>query len=380
MTGGANPAVPVFSVSDFVAVVNQVVEYALPEVVVVGELANFKVSKGRWVYFDLKDDEASVRCFGTVYMLPGPLEDGMMLEVRGAPRLHPNFGFSLNVKTMRPVGEGSLRKAAELLQAKLTAEGLFDADRKRMLPYPPQRIGLISSAESAAYVDFLKILGARWGGVDVELADVQVQGERAPAQLVAALGWFNGLADPPEVLVMIRGGGSADDLAAFSDERVVRAVAASRVPTLVAIGHEVDVSLAELAADQRGSTPSNAAELLVPDRREALERLASLRLELADEWYGRLDDLRQELADMTDDMFDVLTRRLERERTALDGRRELVAALDPALALRRGFAVVRSADGRALRHGRQLQPDDIVHIELDEAHVTARVKAVEGKE
>ena len=379
MAGGTTAAVPVFSVSDFVAVINQVVEYALPEAVVVGELANFKVSKGRWVYFDLKDDDASVRCFGTVQMLPGPLEDGMLLEVRGAPRLHPNFGFSLNVRSMRPVGQGSLRKAAELLQAKLSAEGLFDADRKRPLPYPPQRIGLVTSAESAAFVDFMKVLGARWGGLDIELADVQVQGERAPSQLVAALGWFNGLADPPDVLVMVRGGGSADDLAAFSDERVVRAVAASRVPTMVAIGHEVDVSLAELAADRRGSTPSNAAELLVPDRREALERLAALRLELADEWFGRLDDLRQELADVADDSLDIVTRRLERERTALDGRRQLVAALDPALALRRGFAIVRGGDGRALRRGSQVRQDAIVRIELADVRMTARIEDIEGK-
>jgi exodeoxyribonuclease VII large subunit len=148
---------------------------------------------------------------------------------------------------------------------------------------------------------------------------------------------------------------------------------------MVAIGHEVDVSLAELAADRRGSTPSNAAELLVPDRREALERLAALRLELADEWFGRLDDLRQELADVADDSLDIVTRRLERERTALDGRRQLVAALDPALALRRGFAIVRGGDGRALRRGSQVRQDAIVRIELADVRMTARIEDIEGK-
>lgn len=364
--------VPTLRVSDFVALVNQAFELAFPEVVIVGELANFKVSKNRWVYFDLKDDGSSVRCFGTVYMLPGPLEDGMLVEVRGAPKLHQQFGFSFNMQSIRPVGEGSLRKAAELLQAKLTTEGLFDQDRKRILPYPPQRIGLITSGESAAYADFIKILKARWGGVEIELADVHVQGERSPSQLVAALQWFNEQADPPDVLVMIRGGGSANDLAAFSVESVVRAVAASRVPTLVAIGHEVDVSLAELAADQRASTPSNAAELLVPDRREVLARLREQREGLADDLLARLDDERAVIKDTIQDIADRLVEMLDDRRTSLLNLRRLVDALNPGLALARGFAIVRK-DGLAVRGG--LRAGDIVEIILSESVSRARIES-----
>lgn len=359
-------------VSDFVVLVNQAFEVAFPEVLVVGELANFKVSKNRWVYFDLKDDESSVRCFGTVYALPGPLESGMLVEVRGAPRLHQQFGFSFNMQSIRPVGEGSLRKAAELLQAKLTAEGLFDEDRKRLLPYPPQRIGLITSAESAAYTDFIKVLQARWGGMEIELADVHVQGERSPLQLVLTLEWFNGQADPPDVLVMIRGGGSADDLAAFSAEQVVRAVAASRVPTLVAIGHEVDVSLAELAADQRASTPSNAAELLVPDRREALARLRDRQQQLTDNIQVRLDEERLALRDSLQDQADRLVWLIEDRRTGLLNIRRLVEALNPGLALARGFAIVRK-DGLAVRGG--LRPGDIVEITMSELVSRAKIES-----
>mgnify|MGYP000100099152 CR=1 FL=1 len=149
---------PVFSVSDFVAVVNQTLEFAYPSVLVQGELANFRVSKNRWVYFDLKDDYSSVKFFGTVYQMPGPLEDGMLVEVRGLPRLHPQYNFSVNVQSIRLVGEGSLKKAAALLKAKLAKEGLFDDERKRPLPYPPGKIGLIASSESAAYRDFIKII------------------------------------------------------------------------------------------------------------------------------------------------------------------------------------------------------------------------------
>lgn len=369
----------VLGVSDFVAVINQTLEMVMPTVVVQGELANFKVSKGKWLYFDLKDDTASVRCFGTVFMLPGPLEDGMMLEVRATPKLHSLYGFSLNVDSIRPIGEGSLRKAAQLLQAKLAAEGLFDDERKRPVPYPPASIGLIASGESAGYADFIKILAARWSGLDIALADVQVQGERSPGQVVAAIGWFNAQAVPPEVLVIVRGGGSADDLAAFSDERVVRAVAASRIPTVVAIGHEIDISLAELAADQRASTPSNAAELLVPDRREVLSGLGAMRQDLSDDWYSRLDDLRQQLADTRDDCADRVDRIMSRSRDDIFAQRQLIQALNPAAALARGFAIVRGADGRAVRHASQTASGAIVRIETAEAWLNATVNKVQTK-
>ena len=369
---------PPLAVSDFVAMVNQTFDMAFGSVVVVGELANFRVSKNRWVYFDLKDDESSVRCFGTVYMLPGPLEDGMMEEVRGAPRLHQQFGFSFNMQNIRPVGEGAIRKAAELLMLKLEAEGLFAPERKRPLPYPPARIGLVTSGESAAYADFTKILAARWGGLQIDLADVQVQGERAPAQIVSAIQWFNEQADAPDVVVVIRGGGSADDLAAFSAEPVVRAVAASRIPTLVAIGHEVDTSLAELAADLRASTPSNAAELLVPDRRDILAQLETVKDRLALDLQLRWRDERRFLADAAAVLDDQVSRLLERRRDELRGQARLAAALDPALALARGFAIVRK-DGKAVRDG--LQPGDIVDITLHATHASARVESVqkEGK-
>lgn len=369
---------PALGVSDFVAMVNQTMEYAFDAIIIRGELANFRVSKGKWVYFDLKDELASVRFFGTVYMLPGPLEDGMMLEVRGTPRLHPQFGFSITVQTMRPVGEGAIRKAAQLLEAKLAAEGLFAPERKRPLPYPPQRIGLVTSSESAAYADFVKILGARWGGLEIELADVQVQGERAPVQITDAIQWFNQQAEPPEVLVMIRGGGSADDLQAFSVEPVVRAVAASRIPTLVAIGHEVDISLAELAADLRASTPSNAAELLVPDKRDFISQLQDVRARLGDELLGRLRDERRLLQEQLQDMRQGIDWLMEHERREVINLRRLAQAYNPTLALARGYAVVRGANGDLVRDAKAMAAGSIVSIRTDTAEARARIESVQG--
>ena len=365
----------VYSVSDFVAVLNQTLEYAYPNVVVEGEIANFRVSKNRWVYFDLKDDTAVVRFFGTVYQMPGPLEDGMTVAVRGVPRLHPLYGFSVTVQAVKPTGEGSIKKAAALLEAKLKAEGLFEESRKRPLPYPPKKIGLITSGESAAYRDFMKIITERWGGVDITLIDVQVQGEPAVAQIVGAIEQFNHMAEPPEVLVITRGGGSADDLQAFSTEQVTRAVAASRVLTLVAIGHEVDISLAELAADKRASTPSNAAELLVPDRRAVLEQLQHRRDRLSASVSQLLQGARQELRAHQDVLHRATNQVLAQARQRLALQQRLLHAYDPQAALKRGYALVRLGD-TVIRSGRDLAVQDVVDVQMADAHITARVERI----
>lgn len=371
------PAEPLeLSVSEFVALLNQTLEYAYPNLVLTGELANLRVSKNRWLYFDLKDEGATVKFFGTVYQLPGPLEDGMMLKVRGQPRLHPLYGFSINVASIRPAGEGTIRRAAELLQAKLTAEGLFDEARKRGLPYPPRRIGLVASRQSAAYADFIKILQARWSGLTIELIDIQVQGEPAPAQIVAAIEQFNAQAEPPEVLVLIRGGGSAEDLAAFNTEMVTRAVAASRVPTLVAIGHEIDFSLAELAADRRASTPSHAAELLVPDRAEALAALRSAARQLSQAGSRQIKYARTELRQRTTDLEQSLATSITAAKNSLETRRSLLAALDPEAILRRGYAIVRQR-GQALRTVQALQPDAIVDVRMSDGQFSAHIKEID---
>lgn len=366
------------SVSDFVALLNQTLEYAYPNVVIVGELANFRVSKNKWVYFDLKDETASVKFFGNVYNLPGPLEDGLLLKVRGQPRLHPLYGFSVNVLNIQPAGEGSIKRAAALLQAKLAAEGLFDEARKRGLPYPPARIGLITSRQSAAYADFIKILNARWQGVLVQLADVQVQGEAAPEQITAAIERFNTEAEPPEVIVIIRGGGSAEDLAAFNTEPVACAVAASRVPTLVAIGHETDLSLAELAADRRASTPSNAAELLVPDRRQVSAELASYKLQLARQALNRVAAARNALQQQATVLTQQITGLIRSAQTEVKSQAQLLAALNPEAVLRRGYAIVRSG-GQPLRSIRRLAGGAIVDVQLVDGYFKASVTETKPK-
>lgn len=372
------------SVSQLVALINQTLEYAYSGVVVIGELANFRISKQRWVYFDLKDDASSVKFFGTVKQLPGPLEEGMLLKVRGVPRLHHLYGFSINIQTIQPAGEGTLKRAAELLKAKLSQEGLFDPSRKRPLPYPPQRIGLITSAQSAAYADFIKIINARWRGLQIELIDVQVQGEAAPEQIARAIEHFNSQAEMPQALIIIRGGGSAEDLAAFNTESVTRAVAASRIPTLVAIGHEVDVSLAELAADRRASTPSNAAELLVPDRLHVASQLESLRQQLDQLGQRQLLAAQARLEQQAILIGDSMSVLMNRQRQALSSRSQLLEVLNPDSILRRGYAIVRrqSADSKQLstvRSVSQLGSKAEVEVQLVDGSFKATVGALSRK-
>ncbi len=363
----------VLSVSDFVGLLNQTLEFAYPSVTIVGELSSFRVSKNRWVYFDLKDELASVKFFGTVYQLPGPLEDGMLLQVRGVPRLHPQFGFSVTVQAMQPVGEGSLKRAATLLEAKLGAEGLFDPARKRSLPYPPSRIGLITSAQSAAYADFIKIMQERWGGVAIELADVQVQGEAAVSQIVQAIEWFNTQADLPEVLVLTRGGGSLDDLAVFNTEQVTRAIAASRIPTLVAIGHEVDISLAELAADQRASTPSNAAQLLVPDKASALQEFTLAQRGLTNNVEKTIRTQKEVFRGLAVELDEMITAALQQSKQRLQTTAQLLELLNPKAILARGYAVVRSG-AKTIRSVKVLKSGQNISLEFADGAAEATIK------
>jgi exodeoxyribonuclease VII large subunit len=369
----------VLSVSDFVAVFNQTLEYAYPVVTVVGELANFRVSKNRWVYFDLKDENASVKFFGTVYQLAGPLEDGLMVRVTGSPRLHSLYGFSITIQSIQPVGEGSLRRAAALLEAKLRTEGLFDESRKRPLPHPPKRIGLIASGESAAYHDFIKIAKERWGGLDIQLADVQVQGELAAGQIIAALDYFNTHEDPVDVIVMTRGGGSAEDLAAFSTEQLTRAVAASRIVTVVAIGHEVDISLAELAADQRASTPSNAAQLLLPDRRHIAAQVAKTRGQLGAALLQTVVTIQDRLQRTAQELTQAVDHMLKDNQQALRLRQQVLGALSPHVALQRGYAILRR-EGKPVTSVGQLQVGQHIALALQDGEAQADITSISQAE
>lgn len=328
-------------VSDFVAVVNQTFDYAVPSAVIIGEVSGLSIRQGKWVRFKLKDDASSVDFFGSIYQMNTPLEDGMMVAVLGKPKLSDKWGFSVSMQSVQAVGEGSIKRSFELLQKKLEAEGLFDVSRKRALPDLPTHIGVISSTEAAGYADFMKILQARWGGMNVEVARTLVQGVRAPGQIIRAIEYFNSSGNPPEVLVLVRGGGDADDLAAFNDETLVRALAASRIPTLVGVGHEIDTTLADLVADVRAATPTNAAQLLVPDKREIIERSRTMVRMMIPAIQARVNEYSREKDDLLSDSQQLISERLSAFKQELEATVRLLGEYNPMKVLARGYALVR---------------------------------------
>ena len=364
-----NNQLPAFSVSDFVASTNQTLEYAYPVVVVEGEVESFKINQGKFVFFNLKDAGASVGCFMMVFALRVPLEDGMKVAVRARPKL-TNFGkFSLTIDAIKPVGEGSIKKGFELLKAKLEAEGLFAPERKRSLPTMPHVVGVISSMQSAGYADFMKIADERWGGVEFKVYHTLVQGLDAPDAIVRAIEYFNQLETPPDVLVIVRGGGSADDLSAFNDEQLVRAIAASRTPTLVGVGHEVDVTLSDLVADVRAATPSNAAQLLLPDKREITGRVQLLVSRLAPRMVQLLEQRADHVRVLRRSIDDTLSARIEQTEGRLDHARRLLESYNPAHVLARGYALVRG----------DTTPGGMIEIERSTYTLTAEVKSYDEK-
>ncbi|MBP9748587.1 exodeoxyribonuclease VII large subunit [Patescibacteria group bacterium] len=276
----------IYEVSEYLQYLNETLRAIADQsrLAIEGEVSSFSIAQGKWVRFDLKDANGLVNCFLTTYQLKVPLEDGMKIRVYGYPKVYERYGkFSITVQRIELVGEGALRRAFELLKQKLEHDGWFSEERKRSLPRFPERIGLITSREAAACGDFLRILSNRWSGVQVLLAHVQVQGEPSVRQIVSAFRSLNALARPPEVIVLTRGGGSMEDLAAFNSLEVARAIFSSRIPVIVGVGHERDETIADYVADVRASTPTNAAELVVPDRREMLYAvsLSSTRMSAA---------------------------------------------------------------------------------------------------
>ena len=361
---------PRFSVSDFLAVVNQSLEVAFSAVEIEGEVASFKVNQNKWVFFDLKDENGSVGCFMSVYGLRTPIADGMKLIVRALPKVTTWGKFSVTVQSYHPSGEGSLRKGFELLRAKLDKEGLFAPERKRVLPAIPAHIGVISSMQAAGYTDFITILNERWGGMRVDVAHVQVQGEAAADQIIAAIRYFNESEHPPEVLAILRGGGSADDLSVFNDELLVRAIASSRIPTLVGVGHEVDTTLADLAADVRAATPSNAAQIIVPDKREFIAAANRHLSQIITRLDVNIDAAQQETGRLLVRSLEAAERRIDLSLNQAEQQRRMLAAYDPRAVLARGYAIVRGVacvgSEITIQQSKQTITAEVTHVAANE--------------
>lgn len=384
--------IAVLSVSEFISSINEILA---GECVVEGEVTHYSISQNKWVFFDLKDEGAVLHCFSTIFMLPQPLEEGMKVRVLGYPKIHDKSGkFSFTVQKVELVGEGSLKRAYLALKKKLTEEGLFDPARKRILPLVPERIGVIASADSAAWGDFKRIISNRWGGLEIVLRPTTVQGESAVHDIAAAFKDFNESPVIYDVVVLIRGGGSMEDLAAFNSEEVVRAIYASRTPVVVGVGHERDETLADFVADVRASTPTNAAEIIVPDKSDfvaqcvsdieyvdqTLEHLVFKLKQAVDQavvsmvnTFGTRTQTIQNLLEMFKYSGGFLSKKLVQYQEFITGTEVLLKNVDPKQVLRRGYSITRDEEGQIVRSQSQVDKGEKIMVELAKGTIQGEV-------
>jgi len=290
------------TVSELTARIRDLLAKNFTDIWVVGEISNCREAQSGHIYFTLKDDRAQVRCVFFKQQQRGIKfrpEDGLQMTVRGSVSVYEARGeYQIYVENLEPVGLGALQLAFEQLKKRLEAEGLFAAERKRPLPLLPSRIGLITSPRGAAVRDVVRILRRRFPNVHLTLYPVRVQGEGAAEEIVKALKFFN-LKKFVDVLILARGGGSMEDLWAFNEEAIARAIAASMIPVISGVGHETDFTIADFVADVRASTPSAAAELVVQTRREFDKHIADLRETLASQIRYRLLELSRRVHELS---------------------------------------------------------------------------------
>jgi len=394
---------PVLTVSALTALVKEVVEGTFPLVWVCGEISNFKRQQVGHCYFTLKDDKSQIRAIiwrSTAATMRCDLHDGMEVICRGHLDVYaPSGSYSLVVEELQPKGLGALELALRKLREKLAREGLFDAARKRRLPSFPRRIAFVTSPTGAAIRDFLQVLRRRWCGAHVLIVPVKVQGMGAAEEIARAIAAVNRLAHPIDVLVVGRGGGSLEDLWAFNEEAVVRAIHASRIPVVSAVGHEIDVTLSDLVADLRALTPSEAAERIVPAIDEVLSGLKNHHKRLAAAIRGRVSEARSRLDGLSArhvvrrpfDRFHDLIRqldgwgdrgsraiknrlhRLQQQLAADSGRLE---SLSPLGVLARGYSLTtRAADDRLVEDTATLSPGELIKTRFARGTAVSRVES-----
>ncbi|HQM66073.1 MAG TPA: exodeoxyribonuclease VII large subunit, partial [Anaerolineaceae bacterium] len=393
----------VFTVTALNAYLRELLETdeVLQDLWVRGEISNFSQPRSGHLYFTLKDSESAMRC---VMWKPSAMRlrftptDGMLVEAHGAMSIYPAQGqVQLYVDALRPAGEGALYQEFLRLRAQLEAEGLFDPSHKRPLPRLPKHIGVVTSATGAALHDILQTLNRRLPTLRVTVAPTSVQGVEAPAGIIAALKRLNSLPDL-DLIILARGGGSIEDLWAFNDEGVARAIFASRYPVISGVGHETDFTIADFVADLRAPTPTGAAELATPITKEELRAaLQGAEAQLTELINRQLEDLKQALQLAQSELrrssprlrilnniqrLDELQGRLERaiqqqlqrKQNNLANASDRLASLNPQAVLKRGYAIITDqATGQIISHTRQAVPWQPVWLQVQDGSIPAQI-------
>jgi exodeoxyribonuclease VII large subunit len=372
---GARPESAI-SISTLTRIAKDVVEGAFMPLWVRGEVSDFKAHRnGHW-YFCLRDESSQLRCVvwsRDRQRIPAAPDDGMQLSALGQLTVYPARGdIQFRVTAMEAAGDGLWRKALELSIARLTEEGLLAAERKRPLVAFPRRVAVVTSPDGAALHDILAVVRRRCPVVEIVVVPARVQGDGAADELVAAIERVSRWRDADTVIVG-RGGGAREDLWAFNDERVARALAGCSVPTISAVGHEVDVTLCDMVADLRAPTPSAAAEAAVPVLTELRSQLASYAAAMRGGLQRRAAVARTQLARGTRDLRSAAQRATERRRARLEGAAGRLHALSPLATLARGYAVARDTSGRPLTNAASFAPGLDFQLILRDGEVRATV-------
>jgi exodeoxyribonuclease VII large subunit len=393
------------SVAELTTQIKNTLEGEFPSVWVAGEISNFSRPQSGHSYFTLKDEQAQIRAVmwrSSASRLKFDLADGLDVICHGHIDVYaPRGSYQLVIDQLQPKGVGALELAFRKLREKLAAEGLFDAAKKRKLPPFPRRLAFVTSPTGAAVRDFLEVLRRRWRGVDVLIIPARVQGDGAAQEIVAGIRLANRLHPRPDVLVVGRGGGSLEDLWSFNEEPVVRAIAASRVPTISAVGHEIDVTLADLAADVRALTPSEAAERVVPAIEEISARMRGYQQRLRHAAHRRVMLLRARFDGVANQRpfrrpFDLVldrSRQLDElaahanssiNRLMLERASRLatiagkIETLSPLAVLARGYTITRDAKtGAAIRAASQLRVDQSIVTRFASGEAISKVESIE---
>ncbi|HEY1600412.1 MAG TPA: exodeoxyribonuclease VII large subunit [Pirellulales bacterium] len=393
----------VLSVGDLTDHIKGLLEGTFSNVWVSGEISNFSRPQSGHCYLTLKDDRAQLRAVmwkGAASRLRFELEDGLEVVCQGDIDVYaPRGSYQLVIRQIEPKGVGALELALRKLREQLAAEGLFEAARKRPLPRFPRRIAFVTSPTGAAVRDFLEVLRRRWRGAHVLIVPTRVQGDGASLEIAAAIAAANQLPIEIDCLVVGRGGGSVEDLWAFNEEPVVRAIHASRIPVISAVGHEIDVTLSDLVADMRALTPSEAAELVAPAADELSAALAICRRRMTTALrslataargrlqgvesrrtfrrpFDRIHDLLQRLDELSLRSGRLMRRRIVDARSRTDGLAAHLDSLSPLGVLARGYSLTRRlSDGRIVRSSSELAVGDRITTRFATGEATSRIEA-----
>ncbi len=379
----------------------------LRDIWVEAEISNLTRARSGHLYFTLKDAEAQIKCVmwrSQASALRFAPRQGDAVRAHGRVSVYMTGGvYQLYTDTMQPAGRGDLHQQFEALKAKLEAEGLFDPERKKPLPSFPHRIGVVTSADAAALRDIINVLSRRFPLAEVLLAPALVQGPKAPSQIVRSLAALDGR-DDIDVIILARGGGSLEDLEAFNDERVARAVAGCRLPVITGVGHETDFTIADFVADLRAPTPSAAAELATPDVQELRAGADRMQVRLLSGLTGRLEEARwrlegvgralgalsprqrllsltQRLDEMQSRAERAMTRLLQTHHQNLTGLERALVAMSPPATLARGYAIVRRADsGVVVMTPEQVTVGDRLRVQVHGGQFPAEVAKENGRD